>query len=121
MAVQSLNSVGGFSVLDNTGNISIVIDSNGNVTTPVLTVVQQSYLGDIGNVQITGGANGFLLQTDGTGNLSWANPSVFGQGLMPFYIPINTTYTISQYQQGLFSLPITVEGTLEVDGILVQV
>jgi hypothetical protein len=28
-------------------------------------------LGDVSNVQITGGATGYVLQTDGTGNLSW--------------------------------------------------
>ena len=31
MAIKSLNSVGGFSVKDGTGNIVIIIDSNGNV------------------------------------------------------------------------------------------
>jgi flagellar basal body rod protein FlgF len=72
MAVQSLNSVGGFSVTDNTGNASIIIDSNGNVTTPVLTVTQLSELGDVGNVTITGGSANYFLQTDGTGNLTWA-------------------------------------------------
>jgi hypothetical protein len=29
-------------------------------------------LGDVGNVKIDGGAIGYVLQTDGTGNLSWA-------------------------------------------------
>ena len=28
-------------------------------------------LGDVGNVKITGGAVGYVLETDGTGNLSW--------------------------------------------------
>ncbi len=31
-------------------------------------------LGNVANVQITGGTNGYLLQTDGTGNLIWAVP-----------------------------------------------
>jgi hypothetical protein len=29
-------------------------------------------LGNVANVKITGGVNGYFLQTDGTGNLSWA-------------------------------------------------
>jgi hypothetical protein len=29
-------------------------------------------LGNVGNVKITGGVNGYVLQTDGTGNLDWA-------------------------------------------------
>ena len=39
MAIKSLNSVGGFSVKDGTGNIVIIIDSNGNVITRLLTHV----------------------------------------------------------------------------------
>lgn len=33
-------------------------------------------LGNVSNVQITGGATGFVLQTDGTGNLNWAPSGV---------------------------------------------
>lgn len=33
-------------------------------------------LGDAGNVKLTGGASGYVLQTDGTGNLSWTPKSV---------------------------------------------
>lgn len=38
--------------------------ANGNVT-----------LGAIGNVHITGGTNGYLLSTNGSGNLSWVAPA----------------------------------------------
>jgi hypothetical protein len=119
MSNKPLNSVDGFSV----GNESVanVIDANANVYANSLTVTSVSNLGDLGNVKITGGTTGQVIQTDGAGNLSWGAGAGGAQGLMPFYIPINTTYTISQYQQGLFSIPITVEGTLEVNGILVQV
>lgn len=37
--------------------------ANGNVT-----------LGAVGNVHITGGTNGYLLSTNGSGNLSWVAP-----------------------------------------------
>ena len=33
-------------------------------------------LGDAGNVKLTGGSSGYVLQTDGTGNLSWTPKSV---------------------------------------------
>jgi len=33
-------------------------------------------LGDAGDVKLTGGASGYVLQTDGTGNLSWTPKSV---------------------------------------------
>jgi hypothetical protein len=40
---------------------------------------------------------------------------------MPYYIPVGETYTVEQNKQGLFALPITIDGDLVVDGILVQV
>lgn len=123
MAIKTLNSVAGFSVQDSPGNIVIIIDSNGNVTTPDLSVTGLSNLGNVANITITGGSNGYVLTTDGAGNLSWGvgGGGGSGDGLMPFYIPAGETYTIPQYRQGLFLLPITVDGTLTVNGALVQV
>ena len=122
MAIKSLNSVGGFSVKDLNGNASIIIDSNGNVSTPDLTVSGLSNLGNIGNVKITGGSTGYVMTTDGAGNLSWATGGGGGDsGQMPYYIPTGQTYTIQEYRQGLFSIPITIDGDLVVNGILVQV
>ena len=37
-------------------------------------------LGNVANVQITGGTNGYVLQTDGTGNLSWTAQTGNGGG-----------------------------------------
>jgi len=45
------------------------ITSVGNLVS--LTVDGQINLGDVANVHITGGSTGYILQTDGTGNLSW--------------------------------------------------
>jgi hypothetical protein len=45
-------------VLAGVGNTSYV---SGNLT-----------LGDVANIKITGGTNGYVLQTDGAGNLDWA-------------------------------------------------
>ena len=45
----------------------------GNTRTGNLTVTQKSNLGAVGNVTITGGTAGQYLQTNGSGNLSWAN------------------------------------------------
>ena len=50
--------------------ISTSLTSNGN-----FTVNGISNLGNVGNVKITGGTTGYLLQTDGNGNLSWFQPS----------------------------------------------
>lgn len=38
-------------------------------------------LGDVGNVKINGGASGYVLQTDGTGNLSWTPQTGGGGGI----------------------------------------
>ena len=45
-----------------------------------LTVGGRSVLGSISNVKITGGTDGYYLQTDGTGNLSWAAAGGGGNG-----------------------------------------
>ncbi len=45
-----------------------------------LTVNGVSNLGNAGNVKITGGTNGYVLSTDGTGNLTWIAQSNGGGG-----------------------------------------
>ena len=127
MAIKSLNSVGGFSIKDiGTGDITIVIDSNGNVNTPSLTVTGVSNLGDVSNVKITGGSANYVLTTDGLGNLSWseggAPTTTIIAAWMPYQINTGEIYLVPQYRQGLFSVPVDVgDGVLEIDGILVEV
>ena len=59
-----------------TGNIALH-SANANVQANYflgnISVTSLANLGDVGNVKITGGTNGYFLQTDGTGNLSWAS------------------------------------------------
>jgi hypothetical protein len=47
----------------------------GTANVTALTVNGVSRLGNIGNVKITGGTDGYLLKTDGQGNLTWIAPS----------------------------------------------
>jgi hypothetical protein len=65
----------------NTTNIvATTANSNTvNVTTLNSTI---SNLGAVANVHITGGSTGYVLATDGSGNLSWVyiDPSVSGDG-----------------------------------------
>jgi hypothetical protein len=42
------------------------------LSVPKLSVAYNTTLGDVSNVSIGGGNNGYFLQTDGAGNLSWA-------------------------------------------------
>ena len=48
------------------------ITSTGTLTS--LTVSGITTLGNVGNLRISGGSANFILQTDGTGNLVWAEP-----------------------------------------------
>lgn len=56
------------------------ISSTGTAFLTTLNVNAQSRLGSVANVNITGGTNGQVLSTDGTGNLHWANPTAGPQG-----------------------------------------
>ena len=62
--------------LNFTGTTISSTNLNGNITitpngTGSLNVTSVTNLGAVGNVKITGGTNGYVLQTDGSGNLSW--------------------------------------------------
>lgn len=54
------------------GNATITGNANvGNIGTTGLIATGVSNLGPVGNVIITGGSNGQILSTNGSGNLSW--------------------------------------------------
>ena len=62
------------------GSGSFTFNKNTNVTTITsLAVSNHANLGNVANVVILGGINGYFLQTDGTGNLTWA-PASGGNG-----------------------------------------
>lgn len=119
MTIRAFNSVQGFSVGDSTQQ-SIIL-ANGDITTVNFTANGVSNLGPISNVKITGGSSGQALLTDGTGNLSFGSPLGNSAAPMPYYVTTGNSYYVPNNFQGLFSQPITIDGTFEVDGILVQV
>lgn len=110
-----------------TGNIILnASDSSITATSLSLTgnisVSGTSDLGNVSNVKISGGTSGQVVTTDGNGNLSFSSVTLTGSPApMPYYIASNTTVTISEYYQGLYSVPISVDGDLVVEGVLVQV
>jgi hypothetical protein len=55
-----------------TGNVQLggYIASNVNIQA-VSLITNSANLGNVANVKIGGGTNGYVLQTDGTGNLDW--------------------------------------------------
>ena len=69
MSFEPFNSVGGFTVgIPPTP----VINENGVATLNGLSVTGTSNLGPVGTIVIAGGENGYFLQTDGEGRLTWA-------------------------------------------------
>ena len=102
---------------------SITLDaSSGNISGTNLSVTGVSNLGAVGNVRITGGSANYVVTTDGAGNLSFTDPTATqSPAPMPTYIAVGNTVTISANYQGIFGYPITVDGTIVVDGILVDV
>lgn len=60
-------STGGQADFDTNGDLTLP----GKVTTETLTVNTYSELGDVANVSITGGSDGEVLTTNGSGVLSW--------------------------------------------------
>jgi hypothetical protein len=57
-----------------TGNTALAnLNATGNTTIANLTTTK-SNLGAVGNITITGGSNGQVLTTNGSGNLSWQTP-----------------------------------------------
>ena len=87
MAIKALNSIGGFSVGDTPANIIL---ANGDITTINFSANGVSNLGPVGNVKITGGTGGYVLTTDGAGNLSWSatgSPTIIQNGNSNVTVP----------------------------------
>lgn len=114
------------------GNVEISVAGNANVAVftgtganlLALDVQGISNLGNVGNVKITGGNADQYLKTDGLGNLVWsnvANASSNRAAVMPYLIPTGESYIVNENFQGLYSQAITIDGELEVDGILIEV
>jgi len=107
-----------------TGTLTTAAQPNitGTGTLASLSVSGTSNLGNVGNVKITGGTNGQVLSTDGAGNLTFADTaSGNSTAPMPYLVSVGESYMVPNNFQGLFTVPITIDGELEVDGILVEV
>ena len=96
------------------------ITSTGTLAS--LSVSGTSNLGNVGNVKITGGTSGQVLSTDGAGNLTFADTASGNSAApMPYVVSVGESYTVPENFQGLFTVPITIDGELEIDGILAEV
>lgn len=73
MAKKPFISVDGITVGEASALVNVIL-ANGDITTNRITVSNNANLGNVGNVIITGGTSGYVLSTDGSGNLSWIAP-----------------------------------------------
>jgi hypothetical protein len=121
MSTVAFNSVSGYTVGENPAK-SIIL-ANGDITTINFTANGVSNLGPIANVKITGGTSGQAITTDGSGNLTFTTVSGSSNlaAPMPYYIATASSYSVSANFQGLFATPITIDGVLAIDGILIDV
>jgi hypothetical protein len=119
MALRPFNSIQGFSVGESP-KIDVVY-ANGDVSAVNFTASGISNLGPVSNVFITGGLPGQVITTDGNGNLTFSASSSNNAAPMPYLIEAGLSYIVQNNFQGLFSYPITIDGELDVEGVLIEV
>ena len=74
MAKKPFISVDGITVGEANALVNVIL-ANGDITTNNITVSNNANLGNVGNVIITGGSSGYILSTNGSGNLNWVAQS----------------------------------------------
>lgn len=135
MSLKPFYSEGGFGVSNATANTTTIVVyantdiSGANFTSSGIvdfTNTSNVSLGSVSNLHITGGTANYVLSTDGAGSLSWVAQSGGGGNSyivsnMPTYIATGDTYYVVANTQALFSVPITIDGDFQIDGILVEV
>jgi len=121
MAIKKFNAIAGISVGDTV--IYEVIDNAANVAANNLTVTALSDLGDASNVTITGGSAGYVLTTNGQGNLSWEPGGSGGTGQSGFTSVIKNNF-VGNDTQTIFYLTETPSSSdnvqVNIDGLIQQ-
>lgn len=74
------------------------------------------------NVRLPVGSNGQALVADSSTatGLSWTTIVGANDVAVPYYVPTGITYNLANYKQAFFSLPIVVDGDIEIDGVLIE-
>ena len=89
------------------------VNAGGNILDASNTTVIPDYglhLGDASNIKLTGGVNGYVLQTDGQGNLSWTSSGIIQYEITE--ISAATTAIVTTDVENLITtgVPITISG-----------
>jgi hypothetical protein len=93
---------------------SLQITQNGRVS-----VIQIGTLSAAVNAQITQAVASCLASMNAAA--ASAAAAAAGGGLAPYEVPAGNTLVIPLNAQAVFALPITIDGTLQVDGALIGV
>lgn len=102
-SLQNIYSNGTANVSNLNSNGTVNFTSSANVT-----------LGPIGNVHITGGSSGYVLQTNGSGALQWVSPSSVGIGGVNTQVEFNDNGSFGGSANFTFD---KISSTLSVDNI----
>lgn len=89
VALKYFNVINGITA----GNITLDAPT-GNATVTNLAVTAKTSLGNVSNVSITGGTNGQVLTTDGTGNLNFTTPAAANAGNIYVFTRSGSTVNI---------------------------
>jgi hypothetical protein len=105
---------------NNNGNFSgsntFTFDSSNTLLTVNNFVATSSAnLGNIANIKVTGGSNGYYLQTDGTGNLTWANVTTGITLTVDDFVGdgTNTAYTLTQTPDNANYTMVSIGGVMQ--------
>jgi hypothetical protein len=110
------SSGGSVSSVDLSGAPGRIVTNGGPITTSGVIGVDLSASG------VTPGAYANAdITVDAFGRITVAASGTIPPSLVPYFVPPAETFEVPLYSQALFALPIDVEGSLVVDGFLVEV
>jgi hypothetical protein len=110
-SIQFNNSgaIGGTSLIFYNAITGVISYANDTVRAANLTSVLPNQAGNANKILVTDGVTA-----------TWA-ANTAADSTVPYYIPVSEIYINNINRQSLFSIAITIDGDLEVDGILVEV
>jgi hypothetical protein len=109
------NLVANLSMVTSSLNTSNIVVSNNTSVSGNLTVGKFTNLGNLGNITITGGNLGYVISTDGSGNLSWSRggSGATGGGDNEVFLEndkiVTANYTIPATKNAMSTGPIEID------------